>query len=215
MQSNFPRPSMQPRGTGQVFTYFAALLIIANFVSPAGSLAQLPISYYLKDVLHLGPVQSAQFGLVMSIPLYGAFLFGMVRDRWSPFGLQDRGYFLLFAPIAALAYVYLAFRHQSYGELLFGALVITLVYRMLGPAVAGLTATVGQRLSMTGRISSLVNFVGNVIGAALAYLSGWVQHHFRMDTIFVALALASIALMLLGATRPAAVFPETAPPQKP
>jgi len=118
---------MAQRGKGSVFAYFATLLLIANLMTPGGALAQVPLQFYLKDQLHLGPEQSAFFSLITYVPVYGAFLFGMVRDRWWPLGIRDRGFFLIFAPLAALAYLSLAFRHSSYEQLLGGVLVITLI----------------------------------------------------------------------------------------
>ncbi len=203
---NDPRPDLQRVATGEILAYFAGLLIIANFVTPSGALAQLPLSYFLKDALKLEPSQAALFGLVVAVPLYGAFVFGMLRDRWSPFNLGDRGFFLVFAPIAAVAYVFLAYRHGTYGEVLFGFIVVMLVYRLIGPAVAGLTASVGQRLSMTGRLSSIVQFVGNVIGAGISLLSGWVQLHFSYTAVLFGLAGMSIVLFLVGLARPAAIY---------
>jgi MFS family permease len=201
--------SLRPGDTASVFGYFALLTIIANVVTPSGALAQIPIQYFLKDHLHLGPSQSASFSLLVCIPLYGAFVFGMVRDQWSPFKLGDRGYFLLFGPIAALAYLSLAVRHDTYGQFLVGAFLILLVYRMIGPAVAGLTATVGQNLRMTGRLSSLLQLIGNCLGALLAYLAGWLQVRVSPETIFVMLAGASLCLWAFGLLAPRAIADAT------
>jgi len=206
VNTDHPRPRIERVATVEVFGYFAALLIIANLVTPSGSLAQLPISFYLKEQLHLGPKALANFGLITGVPVYGACLFGLVRDRWSPWALGDRGFFLLFAPIAAIAYVFVAFRHDTYGQILLGILIAMFVYRLIGPAVGGLTATVGQRLTMTGRLSSLVQFVGNVVAALVAFASGWVSQHLSYQAIFLLLAGFSICLALLGLAHPQAVF---------
>src|SRR6266478_9486909 len=32
---------------------------------------------------------------IISIPFYVSFLFGLLRDRWKPFGIADRPYLLL------------------------------------------------------------------------------------------------------------------------
>src|SRR5215472_8908583 len=60
--------------------------------SPAGGLIDLPVSFFAKNRLHLSAHALAQFRLITGIPLYLGFIFGFVRDKWSPFGLRDRGY---------------------------------------------------------------------------------------------------------------------------
>jgi len=200
------RTHLERAPTVEIFAYFSALLVIANLVTPSGSLAQLPISFYLKEQLHLSPTELARYGVLTGGPIYAACLFGLIRDRWSPWRLGDRGFFILFAPIAAIAYAVLAYHHANYAQILLGTLVVMLVYRMIGPAVGGLTATVGQKLAMTGRLSSLVQFVGNVVVAVISYLSGWVSQHLSYREIFLLLAASSIALMLLGVMKPRAVF---------
>ena len=73
-----------------VLGYGGALLLLLNFASPGGGLIGVPISFFLKNKLHLQAHELALFNLWTSAPLYAAFVFGFLRDRWSPFGRGDR-----------------------------------------------------------------------------------------------------------------------------
>ena len=73
------------------------------FGSPAGGLIDIPISFLLKNKLHLQAHEVAGFRLMSAIPLYLAFAFGFIRDIWNPFGMRDRGFMLLFGGISAAA----------------------------------------------------------------------------------------------------------------
>ena len=67
--------------------------------------------------------QISIFRLLTGIPVYFAFVFGLVRDQWNPFGLRDRGFFLIFAPVTVAAFLWMATSHLSYRGLLIGMLL--------------------------------------------------------------------------------------------
>jgi len=62
----------------------------------------------LKNQLHAMPDQVSAFRLWTVLPIYFAFIFGFIRDRWTVFGLRDRGLFLIFGPLAAFVFFWLA-----------------------------------------------------------------------------------------------------------
>ena len=74
----------------------------------------------LKNHLHATASQVSIFRLLSGIPMYLGFVFGMTRDLWNPFGLRDRGYFRIFAPLAMLVFFWLALTRLSYSGLLVG-----------------------------------------------------------------------------------------------
>ena len=43
-----------------------------------------------------------------------------LRDRWSPLGLRDRGYLLIFGPVTAFAYTWLAWQDLTFAGLMSG-----------------------------------------------------------------------------------------------
>ena len=80
----------------------AVLIVLLGFGAPGGGLIGLPISFFLKNKLHLKAHEVAIFRLIADIPLYLSFLFGFVRDTWNPFGMRDRGYMMLFGAVTAV-----------------------------------------------------------------------------------------------------------------
>ena len=76
----------------------------------------------LKNQLHATATEVSMFRLVTGIPVYFAFVFGLMRDLWNPLGLRDRGFFLIFAPITAIAFMGMALSRLSYQGLLIGML---------------------------------------------------------------------------------------------
>src|SRR5438067_4728803 len=87
-----------------IFVYLGFLIILLAFGSPSGGLIDIPISFFLKNKLHLEAHELAIFRLVAAIPLYLSFVFGFIRDSWDPFGMKDRGFMLLFGGISAVLY---------------------------------------------------------------------------------------------------------------
>ena len=95
-------PALEGRpNTRSIYVYFGALSLLVYIVAPE-YLLDIPTSYMLKNRLHAGAPEVSLFRLLTGIPMYVAFLFGLTRDLWSPFGLRDRGFFLLFAPMTAI-----------------------------------------------------------------------------------------------------------------
>lgn len=189
-----------------VLAYFSVLYLVAGLGNPATGIAQIPIQFLLKDGLKLGPAQLAWFQLVVAMPLYVAFLFGFLRDRWSPLGLRDRGYFIVFGPIAALCYAVMAFGQPTYPKLIIGVLAMTLLYRFLASSISALTAIVGQERGTTGRLSTLFNFVGAAVVGAAALAGGWLQSRTTPRQLFLGLALLTLAFLPIGLWRPASIY---------
>jgi len=103
-------PTILPQAVRQrIFLYLGILIILLAFGSPAGGLIDIPISFFLKNKLHLEAHELAIFRLVAAIPLYLSFVFGFIRDSWDPFGMKDRGFMLLFGGISAALYALFAF----------------------------------------------------------------------------------------------------------
>src|ERR1700687_4868382 len=112
-------PIILPSSVRQsIFFYLGILIVLLAFGGPSGGLFDIPISFFLKNKLHLTAHEVANFRLVAAIPLYLSFVFGFIRDMWNPLQMRDRGFMLLFGGISALLYVVFAFAPMSYGTLL-------------------------------------------------------------------------------------------------
>ena len=139
----------------------------------------------LKNQLHATATQISIFRLVTGIPVYFAFVFGLMRDLWNPLGLRDRGFFLIFAPVTGLRSSGWRLRASLYRGLLIGMLLAMLASRFVAAAYQGLIALVGQEKLMSGRLSALWNVVSSVPVIAGAFASGYISEHLTAERNFL------------------------------
>jgi hypothetical protein len=153
----------------RIFLYLGVLIVLLAFGAPSGGLIDIPISFFLKNKLHLKAHEVAEFRLVAAIPLYLSFIFGFIRDMWNPFGMRDRGFMLLFGTISASLYVFFAFTPISYATLLVAVVLLTTSFLFVASAQNGLTSMIGQQHAMTGQISAVWNIFASIptVGALL------------------------------------------------
>ena len=192
--------------TGQIFLYFAPLTLLVYLATPQGYLLDIATSYMLKNQLHATATQVSVFRLLTGIPVYFSVMFGLLRDQWSPFGLRDRGYFLIFGSSTAMVFVWLSFAHLSYQGLFAGMLLVMLSFRLVSAAYQGLIALVAQEQLMSGRLSALWQIFASLPTIAGAFASGWVAEHLTPSKTFMVVAALAVLLALLGLWKPSAVF---------
>jgi MFS family permease len=195
--------------TGQVFLYFGPLTLLIYLVVPHGYLIDITTSYMLKNQLHASATQVSTFRLLTAIPIYLSVLFGLTRDLWSPFGLKDRGYFLVFAPVTAAVFLWMAFSPLSYTGLFTGILLVMVTFRLVSAAYQGLIALVSQEKLMSGRLSALWNTVSSIPSIVGAVASGYLAQNLPPSSTFALVAVLSLLLAALGLWKPAAVFDRT------
>ena len=99
-----PSAGLSGRRRVQVFAFGGLLLMLMNFSGPGSGMIDLPVSFFLKNRMHLQANELAVFKLWIGLPLILGFVFGFIRDRWSPFGRGDRAHILLFGVLTALIY---------------------------------------------------------------------------------------------------------------
>lgn len=193
----------------KVYLYFGSLTLLVYLTLPHGPLLDVATSYMLKNQLHASATQVSTFRLLSALPVYLAFLFGLARDRWSPFGLRDRGYFLLFAPLSVAAFLWMAYSPLSYSGLFSGLLLLMVSFRFITAAYQGLIALVGQERLMSGRLSALWNTVSFIPWIGGAFASGYVTEHLHPRQIFILVATLTALIAVLGLLKPRAVFSQT------
>jgi len=196
-----------------IFLYLGILIVMLAFGSPAGGLIDIPISFLLKNKLHLQAHEVAGFRLVAAIPLYLAFAFGFVRDIWNPFGMRDRGFMVLFGAISAALYVGFAFTPISYLTLLLAVIVLTASFLFVSSAQNGLTAMLGQQHAMTGQLSaawnvflSIPTFAALLAGGALSGLLEEKGSDQAVRILFLVGAAIMCAVAAYARWRPADVY---------
>ncbi|KWR88045.1 MFS transporter [Cupriavidus sp. IDO] len=193
-------------GSDRTLLYFGWLTLLIALATPAGALVDIQTSYLLKNQLQATATQISVFRLVTGIPVYVAFVFGLARDQWNPLGLRDRGFFLIFAPVTALAFIWMAFSGFSYAALVTGMLLAMLSSRFVAAAYQGLIALVGQEKLMSGRLSALLNVVGSVPVVMGAFASGYISDHLAAKEAFFLVAMAASLIAVFGLWKPVSVF---------
>ena len=201
--------SRDSAGAGQTFFYFGCLTLFVYLATPVGYLVDIQTSYMLKNQLHATAIQVSTFRLVTAIPVYLGFVFGLARDLWNPLGLRDRGFFLIFAPVTAGAFVGLAWLRLSYEGLLAGMLLLMLSFGFIGAAYQGLLALVGQEKLMTGRLSALWNVVSVVPVIMGAFASGYISQRLPPERTFSLVAALTLFIFFAGFWKPRSVFGHT------
>jgi len=206
----------------RILTYLSVLITLMGFGAPFGGLIDVPISFFLKNKLHLAAHEVATFRLVSSIPLYLSIVFGFLRDVWSPFGIRDRGYMILFGCISAAFYVGFAFTTASYLMLMVAVFLLTVAFLFVGSAQAGLTSAIGQQHVMSGQISAMWN-VFQAVPILASFWAGGVlsdalegQNADRAARIlFLVGAAIMLVIALFGVWRPRVVFDNVHEPKGP
>lgn len=192
---------LSPSARRTIFLYLGLLIVLLAFGGPSGGLIDIPISFLLKNRLHLEAHEVAHFRLITAIPLYLSFVFGFIRDVWNPFGMRDRGFMLLFGGISALLYVIFAFTPMTYSMLIVAVVLLTASFLFVASAQNGLTTTIGQQHAMTGQISAVWNVFLSVPTVGALLLGGMLSGMLETESPDKAIRI----LFLVGATVMAAI----------
>src|SRR5438270_1994826 len=196
-----------------IFVYLGVLIVLLTFGSPSGGLIDIPISFFLKNRLHLTAHEVATFRLIVAIPLYLAFVFGFIRDMWNPLEMRDRGFMLLYGGITALHYICFAITPMSYATLLIAVVLLTGSFLFVSSAQNGLTSMIGQQHAMTGQISAVWNVFLSIptvaallIGGALSGVLEEENPDQAVRILFLAGASVMTAIALYALWKPRDVF---------
>jgi hypothetical protein len=195
-----PTP-LAPSVRVRIFLYLGVLIVLLAFGAPSGGLMDVPISFFLKNKLHLQAHELADFRLVSAIPLYLSCIFGFIRDIWNPFGMRDRGFMVLFGIIGIGLYVCFAFIPTSYMTLLAAVILLTTSFLFVSSAQNGLTSTIGQQHVMSGQISAVWNIFGSLPAVAALLIGGTLSNFLEARNADQAIRI----LFLIGAAIMAAV----------
>ncbi|TMJ27446.1 MAG: MFS transporter [Alphaproteobacteria bacterium] len=197
----------------RIFLYLGLLIVLLAFGAPSGGLIDIPITFFLKNKLHLEAHELAEFRLLAAVPLYLSFVFGFVRDIWSPFGMGDRGFLLAFGILTAGLYVLFAFIAITYWTLLVAVVLLTTSYLFVASAQNGLASTIGQQHAMSGQVSAVWNIfiaiptvAALLIGGALSELLEHADADRAGRILFLVGAAIMAAIAAYAAWKPQSVF---------
>jgi MFS family permease len=166
-----PAADLPASSRNRILVYLGFLTFSLGFGAPFGGLINLPITFFLKNKLHMNASEVTSFLLVAGLPLYFGFAWGFVRDLWNPFGLRDRGYMMIFGALCAIGYVYFAFVPVSAATLLVAALLLTSAFLFVQSAQTGLAATIARQHVMSGQMSTVMNSVLS-LAVLIPFLAG-------------------------------------------
>lgn len=197
----------------RIFAYLGTLIVLLGFGSPHGGLIDTPVTFFLKNRLHLSAHATTIFRLLGATPLFVAFVFGFVRDTFNPLGRRDRGFLILFGSLTAVVYAVFAFVPISYGGLLAGLILANASFLFVWSAQNGLTSALGQQHVMSGRISAAWNIFHYVPVVTAYFLGGVLSQAIEGEkaataarVLFLAGATIMAGVALFGLWRPASVF---------
>ena len=204
---------LSPAVRWRIFLYLGVLIVLLSFGSPSGGLIDIPISFFLKNKLHLSAHELADFRLVSGIPLYLSCVFGFVRDTWNPFGMRDRGFMMLFGAVSAGLYAFFAFTPITYATLLVAVVLLTTSFLFVASAQNGLTSTLGQQHVMSGQISAAWNIFASLptvaallVGGSLSDLLEGSNADQAARILFLVGAAIMAAVTVYAAWKPRSVF---------
>ncbi len=192
----------------QIYVYFGSLTLLWYLTAPE-NLADIPTAFILKNHLHATAPQVSLFRLVTGIPLYLCFVPGLLRDFWNPFGLRDRGFFILFAPLTVAVYLWMALSGLSLTVLLVGTLLTNLLFRFIVAAYSGLVALIGQEDSMCGRLSAISNSFANTAILIASVATGPITERLSPSQAMLVIGGVTAPLTIFGLWKPDAIFQGT------
>ncbi|QUD89251.1 MFS transporter [Phenylobacterium montanum] len=190
----------------RIFSYFAPLTLLVSLISPHGNLADIAVTFMLKDRLHASATQVSLFRLIVTLPLLASMLVGLARDHWNPLGWRDRGHMLIFAALTAATYIAQGAARLSFASLVAGMLCANILMLFVSGAHQGLLALIGQENRMSGRLAVVWQTISYVPIVGGSFLGGELAERMSPSATFLILGAASMALMLFSLWKPAAVF---------
>jgi MFS family permease len=206
----------------QAFAFGGLLLVLMNFSSPAGGMIDIPVTFFLKNRMHLQSNELAVFKLWIGLPLIVGFVFGFIRDRWSPFGGGDRAHLMVFGAATAAIYGGMALANPTYAVFLGGLFVATMAFRMVSSAAYGITNTLAQKHAVSGQMSGVIS-MGSALPDLISFIGGGMLSQTlegqgaaaAARILFFCAAGLMLAIALLGVIGPKWIFDEGRDAQPP
>ncbi len=197
----------------RIYAYLGVIIVLLGFGAPNGGFIEVPVTFFLKNRLHLAAHQVALFRLVAAVPLYLGVVFGFARDTFNPLGRRDRGFFILFGAATSAIYLFFAFSPITYAGLMAAVAFSTITFQFVASAQMGLTSALGQQHVMSGRIAAAWNvflyvpvLTANFLGGTLSQMLEGQKADQAARILFLAGAAVMATVAVYGLWRPASVF---------
>lgn len=160
------------------------------FAQGMGGLAYEPVSYYLKDALHLGAAQSAVFVAWMTLPLTIKPLFGVLTDFLPWAGSRRRPHLIAVSLLTSLGWFLLAgLKTANYGAALALLVLVNVGFVLSDVVCDAVMVERGKERGLTGlyQAVSIGTLYATLIVTGLG--GGWLAQHASYRAIFGLTAL--------------------------
>ncbi len=195
----YSRPHLEPgraEESGAARAWVVYLVIVAGILATTlcqpAVLGRLPLQNLLKHDLRKGQEDVATFFLIIGIPWYLKPFAGILVDAFPILRTRRQGYVIVSTLVAIAGWGWLAVAPRTYGSLQTVCLFINTAMMVTSTAVGAYLVEASQRLSATGRITSLRIAVQSVASLLNGPISG-----FLAGGAFLVAALTPGALLLL------------------
>ncbi len=197
----------------RAYLFIGTLIFLGNFASPSQGLVDIPVSFFLKNRLHLDAHANAMFRLFLGLPLIFGFLFGFLRDSWSPMRRGDKGHLVLFGLATAATYGAMSLAPPTLSVLLVGVLGATICYQMVNSVLSGMTTILGQDNDQAGGMAS-ASLIASYLPQALGFfVGGWLSGLLEGQSastaahlMFLLPGLLMVVLVVIGLFGPRQVY---------
>jgi MFS family permease len=195
--------------------------IIATTLAQPQALGRLPLLFLLKERLHASKTEISTFFFWCGLFWYLKPFAGILTDAFPIFKTRRRWYLLISSVCAGAGWILLGlpglrdFHDKTvaipytYGSLLFGCIFINLFMVMASTVVGAIIVEAGQRMSATGRLTSVrqlaFNFSGLVSGPLGGFLASGIFFKAAGVNSLLILSIFPIAFVFLR-ERPQAVL---------
>ena len=170
----------------RIYWFFA----INYFAQGMGGLAYEPVSYYLKDALHLGPSESAVFVAWMTLPLTIKPLFGLLTDFLPWAGKRRAPHLIGVSLLTSLGWLLLAgLKSPNYNAALALLILVNVGFVMSDVVCDAVMVERGKERGKTGvyQAVSIGTLYATLIVTGLG--GGWLAQHAPYRGVFLLTAL--------------------------
>jgi MFS family permease len=136
--------------------------IFATTLPQPQVLGRLPLMVLLKNELHVDKEGISNFFFLCGLFWYLKPFAGILTDAFPLFKTRRRWYLLISATCAAISWIALGLVPHTYAALLLTSIIVNLFMVMASTVIGAYLVEAGQRLSSTGRLTSLRLLVQNL-----------------------------------------------------
>jgi len=155
------------------YAVFVGVGAFATTFAQTQTLGRLPITFLLKNHLHLGKEAVAVFFLWAPFAWNLKPLAGIFTDAFPLLGTRRRSYMILGALLAGVLWMVMGLFPNDYGKLLLAAVAMNVFMVLCSTVMGGMMVEAGQAFGAPGRISSLRQVVMSIAGIGSPALGGY------------------------------------------